>query len=101
MRPDLEFMKKHLKIDPLTGRKIKPVFDQRARIIMVQKLTRMYSPELNALGLDSKGVEKMIDDIKGGFRNSRMYYQQYYSDKPHVSFIRVFSWISKELGTFK
>jgi len=96
-----QFAMKQLGLDPMTGRKLKPKFDVRAKYLMIDKIMRMFAYEIKQLEFEKQDIENMTDRIRGGFKNPRMYFIQYYPKARYNIFIRIFYWIVRELSNYK
>lgn len=96
-----KFAMKQLGLDPSTGRKLKPTFDHRARIQMTDKIMRIFAPEIKRLGFEKADIDRMVDQNKRGFKNSRMYFARHCGKTNYAAFIRIFGWINREILRYK
>ncbi len=87
-----------MKIDPRTGRKLRPKYNRRQFIDLIKRT--MYK-EIRSMDVPNKELEEMIDRVKGGYRNSSCYYQEYAKHHEYMIFNRLFGAILRNIINYK
>ena len=93
----LQHCKEH-KIDPATGRKLKPKFNKQVKQELFKGINQKYFFEIKELNLD---ISKIIEDIYSGFSNTEIYWQKNYPTTVYEKFKRVFITIKQRIGEYK
>jgi len=88
-------------LDPMSGRKLKISFTIHERRNFFHNLKRSHAKFIYILELTDENLLKMIDDIKNGFVNSRIYHQKHFKEFNYKQFLEIFNWISRKLTDYK
>jgi len=88
-------------IDPMTGRKIKPIFTLFEKEKIFRLLKRSHPFLIKELELKDQDLLNMIDRIYGGFVNSRFYCKKYFPEKNSRQLSEIFHWIMRKLMDYK